>query len=476
MKRSTKGLIAAAGFGVGLGAVNPSVAYTQEPTILPNRISSLNSNFSVSGESLILNDLVHDLEIDPASRIHLYDAFGLYALRGDVHYEVMGKKEGLEYIEQRLGKDNLTEREEISLGYFRSILEGAEIDSASVKKVRRSVEDKVVDAKEDSLFIDGVPQFVDRKYFVVVSSESTGEYLGQSFPFMINLSSTSNEPLAEAQEQAVEAAQDTSRGSFRDFIYRMTHPDTTKKAEGQLIFPWLRQTPQDTLGTEAQQAVVDTILAEREDTAADSLGSLRRDARRSRYDGAITNPSAGLSFEVGSGHYPVVGAFGELPIMKGLSLTADGRYYVSPRGSALNESVTETGLEEREFLAPKVYNTKKDTRTIDSDNDVVADFTAGIMARLQRNLEVYFNFGPAVLRREQEETLRRRLGIEVNGVEEQTKTIENTRGLPREYRIDRSIRAGLRANVHRNADLGIAFYDVGGNRGINVEGRIRFRK
>ncbi len=203
IRPKASGLITAllAGAAFIPGKVNAQQS-KQTEKVYQNDIYSKDKRDSAAGDGIFLKRYVHDLELAPGTKYE----FNLYAKEGDIHYDVMGIKQGLKYAISYLEHEkNLTKKDVATIEYFRALLnESPESDSASVSVLKKSLADKVIDAN-DSLFVDGVPRVKDGRYVVVARSDLVEEngkkYLPRSLPIIIDVKNSAEELYKIATEK-----------------------------------------------------------------------------------------------------------------------------------------------------------------------------------------------------------------------------------------------------------------------------------
>jgi len=179
-----KDLVSVFEIGTALYFGVPNNAFAQRTE--QNRIYSHSSDFSVAGEGVALKDFVFDFYLNSDSRINLNDKFGLYAKKGDISYDIVDARKGLQSIISYLKKDlnrrdSQSKRKRIAtINYYEELLkETSHNDRVSLSKLEKAVKDGTLDVKKEEL-----NQIKPGRYFIIAESEGKGK---NRVPIILNI-------------------------------------------------------------------------------------------------------------------------------------------------------------------------------------------------------------------------------------------------------------------------------------------------
>ena len=187
-------------------------AYAQNPrsSAQPNRVLSRCSEYSATGEGVLLKDFVFN---EPDSANNLRRVFScLYAQRGNISYDTVDARKGLENVLSFLRNGTQTPEKRASIEY--------------IKGISNSISDA-------------------NTYMLIARSPALPGYNTQSVPILVRRGEESPAPSVHARREPVERADTTSRIRERP-VYRPRQPRRETGREK----PSYRLSPQLGLETE----------------------------------------------------------------------------------------------------------------------------------------------------------------------------------------------------------------------------------
>lgn len=168
----------------------PKIASAQNPTETrqgQNRIYSSDHCLSATGEGVYLKNFCHDLTLSPDSRINLNTMFNFSAISGEVSYDVMTGREGIEYGLRFLRQGTQNPEKRASINYLENLLQNTpESDPGSVSLLRKAVGDGILD-QNDSLFMNNQPRIHEGWYTFLAKSPGVTEYAPNSIPVFVHI-------------------------------------------------------------------------------------------------------------------------------------------------------------------------------------------------------------------------------------------------------------------------------------------------
>ncbi len=189
-----------------------SEAYAQQTQVQKNKIYSRNPEYSASGEGVLLKDFVYDL---PDSTVNIGKWLGLYAQRGDISYDAVNTRKGLENTLSYLREGTQTPEKRASIDYVQRLLRTmSETDSTSLKALREAVADGSINSQE-------ITEIKPNTYIIIAKSSAGQGYVSESVPILVNIRAKpiSSVPPARREPEPVRGRVDTLR---TDTIPRVT--------------------------------------------------------------------------------------------------------------------------------------------------------------------------------------------------------------------------------------------------------------
>ena len=499
-----------------LGNVNSAEA---QQSMRQNRILSRNEENSATGEGVLLkdfaykmnfapntkvNNIINNLGLVPNTKVSLDSAFGLYAQKGEVSYNVVGGREGLRSVLSTLRKNkNPDGKEKASIHYIEGLLRNTSpSDTASVGALERAVRDKVIDVGREAKNV------VSGRYVFIAKSKAMEGYEANSIPIIVDIKNSSyshSHKYVEAVPSAkitakknVPAKTQSSKDNaakekaLRENLALERHKlDSLNQvsAERALRQAYLTDSTKKAIARDnaikAKQysdSVSDAKAKAREQFVRDSVEKIKtvakENSRKKFVADSTTNANKprtrfGVEASYGSNSEGLVGAFLEVPLNSSVSIEGFGDYFVSS-GKAKTNVRTDTTLRERELIGPGTYKQRTDEITTTSEDEAIVDVGLGLLLKAGN---VRFNFRGGVGMSSQDGTIdgKSTIAFERNMAPlGQPETITNSMPGKKKNLTEALFSAGAMYDFNKNLSLGVSFNGVGKRSGGRINFRYRF--
>ena len=418
---------------------------------LQNRILSKDQSwtFSATGEGIFLKNFVYSLNIDSNSNCDLEGM--LSAVKGDVHYEVMGAKKGLENTLSYLRKiKNQTGEQKASMRYMEGLLKNTEeSDSQSVRLLGKSLQDRVIAPQQDSLFVNGEWQIKEGRYIIMARSETKTfggvKYVANSVPILVDVRTNS-----------LNVAERKNIASFAPFTKPYATADSTAKAREEK--ERLAKARADSIVKVEARKQIQTSIVKKYVSEDIKL--------KTRF---------GLESAFGTNQEGIVGAFVGVPLDKTVNVEAYGNFYFAKGKPISSTSVTDTTFREVELIGPGTYKQRTDEITTITEDKARAEFGAGLSYKISEGLEIPVRAG--VVFSKGEETIEGKSTIthERNQLPlGNPEVITNSKKGEGSNSKKFSLSLGALYNLNRNFSVGASFNRVGEANSGRINLRYRF--
>ena len=496
-----------------LGNVNSAEA---QQSMRQNRILSRNEENSATGEGVLLkdfaykmnfapntkvNNIINNLGLVPNTKVSLDSAFGLYAQKGEVSYNVVGGREGLRSVLSTLRKNkNPDGKEKASIHYIEGLLRNTSpSDTASVGALERAVRDKVIDVGREAKNV------VSGRYVFIAKSKAMEGYEANSIPIIVDIKNSSYShshkyveavPSAKITEKKnVPAKTQSSKDNaakekaLRENLALERHKlDSSNQvsAERALRQAYLTDSTKKAIARDnaikAKQysdSVSDAKAKAREKFVRDSTENARTEARKKFVADSTANankPKTRFGIEAGYGTNgeAVTGAFVEVPLSSSVSLEGFGNYFVSNGKADTLQVRADTTLRDRQLIGPGTYKQRTDEIITTSEDEAIVDVGLGLLLKAGN---VRFNFRGGVGMSSQDGTIdgKSTIAFERNMAPlGQPETITNSMPGKKKNLTEALFSAGAMYDFNRNVSLGVSFNGVGKRSGGRINFRYRF--
>jgi hypothetical protein len=505
---------------------NPSSAYSQArisakaPVVAQqsasnqNRILSRNQENSVTGDGVLLKDFIYNFNLKQGSKISLDSAFGLYAQKGNVSYEVVEGREGLKGVLSYLRQNkNPTEKEKASINYIEGLLKRTwEGNKNSVNALERAVQDRVIDVTKEAGNVMG------GRYVLKVISPTVGEAKGNTVYAIVDLKNDfyapgknvplATKPVQSQKDSLAKVAKARAAKARQKFVKDSTEKETARqkamrddltlerykidslnqvsaqRAERQ---KYVTDSTKEAIAREqfvrdSTQAYSDSVSNARNRFVKDSVEEVKAVEREKFVADSITKAIAsrkqrtrfGVEAAYGMRNEVVVGAFAEVPFNSGLSAEFYTNYHVKRGDADTTEIKPDTAFRERQLIGPGTYKQRVDETLTTSEKRALAEAGLGLILRTGN---VTFNFRGGANVSSQRDTVdgKSTISFERNmlplGL---TEVITNSKGVNKKNLIQPAFSAGVFYDINKDWALGITYNMIGSDNVQRINLRWRF--
>lgn len=168
--------------------------------ISENRIYSKNGEITTAGSGILGTKYDFILPLTPNSKIGLDSLF--HSNQGEIYFEVLDGKKGLENILKYLSPENHSDGKDIAFKKYvkNKLLEDAKknpSDSLSLRLLNKAVKDGILDVQADILYVNGEWQIKDGIYVLSAKSKEIAKgdttFKANSVPIILDIKTFNNE-------------------------------------------------------------------------------------------------------------------------------------------------------------------------------------------------------------------------------------------------------------------------------------------
>ena len=470
-----------------------------------NRILSRNEENSATGEGVLLKDFIYNVNLVPNTKVSLDSAFGLYAQKGNVSYEVVSGRTGLRRVLSELkSAKKPTGKEKASIDYIQGLLGKTwENDANSVGALEMAVKDKIIDVEKEAKDV------LSGRYVFVAKSRSLEGYNANSIPIIVDIKNSYHpHKAAPAVKQKVPVVSSSAKKeadkrnaakekALRDNLaleqrkLEDLRRISAERAERQkfvadsIIRENRYKFVKDSLAREDSLSLVakNKALEERKKFVKDSTEEAKKVAAREKFvadsvaeaiKSRKQNARFGIEVGYGTNNELVTGAFLEFPLNSTVSLEGYGNYFASSGNAYTPRVKSDTTLRERELIGPGTYKQRTDVINTTSKDEATAEAGLGLLLKAE-NFRFHFRGGAAMVSQEEEIDGKSTILFERNMLPlGQPETITNSMSGKKKNLTQSSFSAGALYDLNKNLALGASFNQVGKRSGGRINLRVRF--